>query len=204
MSDPPSTGPPIRADNLNYLRKKAKSLLRRARRGNADALARFAATGRAVSLCIAQYVIAREAGFASWPKLLDEFRFRDLVRQRHRLGSSLPLEPGEKMSTNQTLKLGPIDQIALTCTDLDAAQKFYCDILGLRLNGRPRFANALLSNLLPRYAGGGLRWGFATDASGCKFRGDLKNPHPALPRRTGGGEIFLRGWMLPNRGRLFS
>ena len=39
------------------------------------------------------------------------------------------------MSTDRSLKLGPIDQIGLTCTDLNAAQKFYCNILGLRLVG---------------------------------------------------------------------
>jgi len=39
------------------------------------------------------------------------------------------------MSTTQSLKLGPIDQIGLTCTDLQEAQKFYCEILGLRLAG---------------------------------------------------------------------
>jgi catechol 2,3-dioxygenase-like lactoylglutathione lyase family enzyme len=39
------------------------------------------------------------------------------------------------MSTDHSLKLGPIDQIGLTCTNLNEAQKFYCDILGLRLAG---------------------------------------------------------------------
>jgi catechol 2,3-dioxygenase-like lactoylglutathione lyase family enzyme len=39
------------------------------------------------------------------------------------------------MSTDRSLKLGPIDQIGLTCTDLNKAQKFYCNILGLRLVG---------------------------------------------------------------------
>ena len=36
------------------------------------------------------------------------------------------------MSTNGSLKLGPIDQIGLSCTDLNEAQHFYCDVLGLR------------------------------------------------------------------------
>jgi catechol 2,3-dioxygenase-like lactoylglutathione lyase family enzyme len=44
------------------------------------------------------------------------------------------------MSTNESLKreslhLGPIDQIGMTCTDLDEAEKFYCGVLGLRLAG---------------------------------------------------------------------
>jgi len=36
-------------------------------------------------------------------------------------------------TTNTTLSLSAIDQIGLTCTDLDAAQRFYCDVLGLTL-----------------------------------------------------------------------
>ena len=35
--------------------------------------------------------------------------------------------------TNTKLSLFAIDQIGLGCTDLDAAQRFYCDILGLTL-----------------------------------------------------------------------
>ena len=35
--------------------------------------------------------------------------------------------------TISTLGLSAIDQISLSCTDLDAAQCFYCDVLGLRL-----------------------------------------------------------------------
>jgi catechol 2,3-dioxygenase-like lactoylglutathione lyase family enzyme len=135
MSDPPGADPPLRADNLNYLRKQAKSLLRKAREGDADALFRFAAIGASVSLSTAQFVIAKDAGFENWPKLQDELHFREYIQAKHRLGSSTPLQPGEKMSTKQTLKLGPIDQIGLTCTNLDEAQKFYCDVLGLRLAG---------------------------------------------------------------------
>ena len=35
------------------------------------------------------------------------------------------------MSSDQTLKLGPIDQVGLSCTDLDEAQRFYRGVLGL-------------------------------------------------------------------------
>jgi len=34
-----------------------------------------------------------------------------------------------------TLQLTTIDQIGLGCTDLDAAQRFYCDVLGLTFAG---------------------------------------------------------------------
>jgi catechol 2,3-dioxygenase-like lactoylglutathione lyase family enzyme len=37
------------------------------------------------------------------------------------------------MSNNQSLNLGPIDQIGLTGTNLEESQTFYADILGLRL-----------------------------------------------------------------------
>ena len=36
-------------------------------------------------------------------------------------------------TTNATLTLSAIDQIGLGCTDLDAAQRFYSDVLGLPL-----------------------------------------------------------------------
>jgi len=36
-------------------------------------------------------------------------------------------------TTTYTLGLSAIDQIGLTCTDLDEAQRFYCDVLGLTL-----------------------------------------------------------------------
>jgi hypothetical protein len=68
MSDPLPERP-----DLNQLRRRAKELRDAARRGDARALERFArhhplAPG-AVSLAAAQLVIARELGFASWPRL---------------------------------------------------------------------------------------------------------------------------------------
>jgi catechol 2,3-dioxygenase-like lactoylglutathione lyase family enzyme len=136
MSDPPS--PLIRAENLEYLRKQAKALLRKARDGDPAARAKL---GDSPKLADALHAIAREAGFATWPNLQDELKFRDQVRAKHHLGSATPLSHqekislGETMSTNQSLKLGPIDQIGLTCTNLEEAQSFYADILGLRLAG---------------------------------------------------------------------
>jgi catechol 2,3-dioxygenase-like lactoylglutathione lyase family enzyme len=46
-----------------------------------------------------------------------------------------PLPIGETMATTESLKLGPIDQIGLSCTDLDEAERFYSGVLGLRLSG---------------------------------------------------------------------
>jgi hypothetical protein len=64
---------PERPD-LDQLRRRAKELRDGARRGDAGALERFArqypsAPPGAVSLAGAQFVIARELGFASWPRL---------------------------------------------------------------------------------------------------------------------------------------
>ncbi|MDG4719073.1 MULTISPECIES: DUF1835 domain-containing protein [Thalassospira] len=75
----PSTTSPIFDGRLNLeqQRKRAKELLRALRSGNSDAQTRFANTGHGIStaeagniqLADAQLVIARENGFASWPKL---------------------------------------------------------------------------------------------------------------------------------------
>ena len=64
---------PARPD-LDQLRRRAKELRDAVRRGDAPALARFAAHHPsawpdAVSLAAAQFVIARELGFSSWPAL---------------------------------------------------------------------------------------------------------------------------------------
>jgi ankyrin repeat protein len=58
--------------NLEYYRKQAKSLLKAARSGDASALTRLGATP---ALHAAQLAIAREQGFASWP------RFRAFLAQ---------------------------------------------------------------------------------------------------------------------------
>jgi catechol 2,3-dioxygenase-like lactoylglutathione lyase family enzyme len=39
------------------------------------------------------------------------------------------------MTTSDSLKLGPIDQIGLSCTDLDEAEQFYSAAVGLPLAG---------------------------------------------------------------------
>jgi catechol 2,3-dioxygenase-like lactoylglutathione lyase family enzyme len=135
-----SVDPPLRPDNLEQLRKQAKQLLRSARAGDQTALGRFAAVHGAVQsdplrLSQAQLVVAREAGFSSWPSLHGEATWRQEARTKHRLGTTTPLLPGEAMNTDESLKLQAIDQIGLTCTDLDEAERFYCGVLGLELSG---------------------------------------------------------------------
>lgn len=140
MPDPVPTGPPLRPDNLEHLRKQAKQLLRSAQNGDETAIGRFAlllgpVQPDSLTLSQAQLVVAREAGFASWPQLRDEAMWREQTRDKHRIGSATALLPGEAMTTDRSLKLGPIDQIGLSCTDLDEAERFYCGVLGLEIVG---------------------------------------------------------------------
>ena len=73
--------------SLEYERKQAKALLRRLRAADRDAIARSRARHAAlapnpadITLADAQLVIAREYGFASWPRLVQYFA--DVERQR--------------------------------------------------------------------------------------------------------------------------
>ena len=82
MSTPNSS--PIPA-NLEQQRKLAKDLIRAARDGDPAALARIravrpdaAAPPRSLKLADAQLAVAREAGFASWPKLVADLQERDV------------------------------------------------------------------------------------------------------------------------------
>ena len=73
MSEPVSTRLPARP-SLEQLRKQAKDLLRAVRAGDRAARSRFAAARRdneshETRLADAQFVIARELGFASWARL---------------------------------------------------------------------------------------------------------------------------------------
>ena len=80
MSDQPSRLP----TNLEQQHKRAKDLLREARNGDPAALARLnaaradAGVTRPLQLADAQLAIAREAGFASWPMLVEHLRQRDI------------------------------------------------------------------------------------------------------------------------------
>ena len=140
MTDSNPVDPRLRPDNLERLRKQAKQLLRLAGTGDEAAMARFASVFGAIRadslrLSQAQLVVAREAGFSSWPSLHDEATWRQQTRTKHRLGTATPLLSGEAMNTDESLKLEAIDQIGLSCTDLDEAEHFYCGVLGLQLTG---------------------------------------------------------------------
>lgn len=64
--------------NVDQLRRQARELLRAWQRGEPNALARAASYALTAPprLAHAQLVLAREFGFASWPKLLDEIEHR--------------------------------------------------------------------------------------------------------------------------------
>ena len=78
------------APSLEYERKEAKALLRQIRAGDADALRRVYSTHPAalrdrrldeLKLTDAQHLIAREHGFASWPRMVEYFE--ELERHRN-------------------------------------------------------------------------------------------------------------------------
>ena len=81
--------------NLEQLRRQAKDLLRAAKAGDADARARIAAVGDRLALASAQLALAREYGFASWPRLKREVERREILtgRDLDRLGQMLSDEP---------------------------------------------------------------------------------------------------------------
>jgi ankyrin repeat protein len=64
--------------DLAQLRRQAKDLLRAARAGDTDAIARIGAVSDALTLAAAQLALAREYGFASWPRLKDAVDARTL------------------------------------------------------------------------------------------------------------------------------
>ncbi len=79
--------------HLEQQRKLAKELLRAARAGSAEALARLRAVrtdaggpARELKLADAQLVLARDAGFPSWPKLVAGLEERDLAAFRDAVG----------------------------------------------------------------------------------------------------------------------
>jgi ankyrin repeat protein len=72
---------PARPD-LGQLRNQAKDLLRAAKSGDREALERIQAVSDRIALSSAQLALAREYGFASWPKLKLEVERRELLDNR--------------------------------------------------------------------------------------------------------------------------
>jgi len=72
---------PPRAD-VDQLRRQAKDLLRAARRGDTDAVARLNAVSDRLILASAQLAMARECGFPSWAALATEVERREILDAR--------------------------------------------------------------------------------------------------------------------------
>jgi uncharacterized protein len=85
---------PARPD-LGQLRNQAKDLLRAARDGDGEAIARIRTVSDQLILAAAQLSVAREYGFASWPKLKREVERREILDDRDlaRLTALLAEEP---------------------------------------------------------------------------------------------------------------
>jgi ankyrin repeat protein len=102
----PSPLPPSVPGNLEQQRKRAKDLLRAARDGDPEALARIRAARadagdgtRPAKLSDAQFAVAREAGFDSWPKLVADLQQRDVQAFRE------AVRAGDTARTRQLLAL---------------------------------------------------------------------------------------------------
>ena len=85
---------PARPD-LGQLRRQAKELLRAATEGDNEARGRILAVSDQLTLASAQLALAREYGFASWPKLKREVERREILDDRDldRLTALLSEEP---------------------------------------------------------------------------------------------------------------
>jgi hypothetical protein len=87
MSVPPAVRPLSARPSLEHERKEAKTLLRLLRAGDPQSLARAHArhpalphTTEQIRLADAQLVVAREYGFASWPRLVRYFKGLERTR----------------------------------------------------------------------------------------------------------------------------
>jgi ankyrin repeat protein len=158
--------------NLEYYRKQAKALLKAAKSGAADALSRLAqhagaaggsrssaAGSTALALHEAQLVVAREQGFASWP------RFKAFLEQSHldfqglvsafidealsdlsRASKMLAKHPEmETAGLHVSLVLGDVEQVQRAVDESPAL---------LSTRGGPRKWQPLLYVCFSRFAGG--------------------------------------------------
>ena len=116
--------------SLDHLKNQAKSLLKLARDENPHALGRLRrakvipeksdASHPPLKLADAQLAIARENGSSTWMELRN----------------SLAKQPASPPTTDATMSVLGLNQVWLDCTDLDAAEKFYSGLLGLKKTGQ--------------------------------------------------------------------
>ena len=85
--------------DMGQLRRQAKELLRAAQQGENLALTRLRAVGENPDLAIAQLALAREYGFASWPKMKLEVERRRLLDQRDLAGLQAMIAKHPELAT---------------------------------------------------------------------------------------------------------
>ena len=111
--------------NLEQLKNQAKSLLKQAKEGSSHAISRLARAKAyhgptsVIRLSDAQLAIARENGAASWTEL------------KQRLENAEPSASYDVAS----IEIQGIDQVWLDCKDLEEAERFYSNLLGLAKTG---------------------------------------------------------------------
>lgn len=87
--------------NLDQLRRQAKELHKAAAAGEADAIERLAPVAKDVSLNTAQLALAREYGFASWPRLKNEVERRQLIETGDAAGLAELLASDPTLATEE-------------------------------------------------------------------------------------------------------
>lgn len=91
---------PARPD-LDQLRHQAKDLLTAARKGDVPAQSRLREVSPDVTLAAAQLALAREYGFASWPKMKREVERRQILDDRDLVGLHQLLDEDLSLATAQ-------------------------------------------------------------------------------------------------------
>jgi ankyrin repeat protein len=91
---------PARPD-LRQLRMQAKELLKAARAGDSDAVARIEAVSDRLMLASAQLALARSYGFPSWPRLKAEVERRELLNRRDLKGLRALLEEHPELAVEK-------------------------------------------------------------------------------------------------------
>lgn len=133
--------------SLEWLRNAARQLLRAARAGDPDALARFATglPGVALSLSAAQAVIAREHGFPGWPALKTDVEARTR-RVRRPSATQLRVE-AEVAAMLAAARTGDPSALALRPGVGSAIQRAARDLLAARPDDRGQVLRVLLQGL---------------------------------------------------------
>ncbi|HJU81518.1 MAG TPA: ankyrin repeat domain-containing protein [Acidimicrobiia bacterium] len=91
---------PARPD-LDQLRHQAKDLLTAARKGDVSTRTRLRNVSPDVTLAAAQLALAREYGFASWPKMKREVERRQILDDRDLVGLHRLLDEDLSLATTQ-------------------------------------------------------------------------------------------------------